>query len=73
VLYSLLLGGAVRFIHFALFDGTLISPHYYIVDSAICTVAGFCGFRAARARQMVTQYRWINAPDGLLGWRRKEP
>jgi hypothetical protein len=71
VLYALILGAAVRFIHFALFDGTLISPHYYIVDSAICTFAGFFGFHAARARQMVTQYRWINVPQGRLRWRRK--
>ncbi|MGA8614652.1 MAG: DUF6867 family protein [Xanthobacteraceae bacterium] len=71
VVYALILGGAVRFIHFALFDGTLVSAHYYVVDSAICMAAGFIGFRAARASQMVSQYRWINAPDGPLRWRRK--
>jgi hypothetical protein len=73
VLYSLLLGTAVRFIHFALFGGTLLSLHYYAVDSAICLASGFFGFRTARALQMVNQYRWINTPDGLLGWRRKVP
>jgi hypothetical protein len=73
VLYSFILGGAVRFIHFALFDGTLLSPHYYVVDVLVCLVAGILGFRTARAAQMVTQYRWINAPDGPLGWRRREP
>ncbi len=36
VAYMLILGGAVRFIHFALFGGTLLSAHYYVVDSAIC-------------------------------------
>ena len=71
VVYMLILGGAVRFIHFALFGGTLISPHYYAVDSAVCLVAGLLGFRAARVRQMVRQYRWINVPDGPLRWRRK--
>jgi len=73
VLYALVLGGAVRFIHFALFDGTLLSLHYYLVDAAICIVFALLGFRAARAAQMVTQYRWINAPNGLLRWRRKSP
>jgi hypothetical protein len=73
VFYSLILGGAARFIHFALFNGTLLSPHYYAVDTMICLVAGFFGFRAKRAAQMVTQYRWLNAPNGLLGWRRREP
>ena len=71
VVYALILGGAVRFIHFALFDGTLLSSHYYVVDSAICMASGFLGFRGARASQMVSQYRWINVPDGLLRWRRK--
>ncbi len=70
VVYALILGAASRFIHFALFDGTLLSMHYYAVDSIICLAAGFIGFRAARAAQMVTQYRWINVPDGLLRWRR---
>jgi hypothetical protein len=73
VFYSLILGGAVRFIHYALFNGTLLSLHYYVIDSAICVAAGFFGFRTKRAAQMVTQYRWINAPNGLLGWRRREP
>jgi len=69
--YALILGAATRFIHFALFDGTLLSVHYYAVDSAICLAAASIGFRAARAAQMVTQYRWINVPDGPLRWRRK--
>jgi uncharacterized membrane protein len=71
VVYMLILGGAVRFIHFALFGGTLLSPRYYAVDSAVCLAAGLLGFRAARVSQMVTQYRWINVPDGPLRWRRK--
>ena len=35
VLYLLLLAGAVRFIHFALFNGTLLSLHYYLVDAFV--------------------------------------
>ena len=73
VLYTLILGGAVRFIHFALFGGTLLSPHYYAVDTALCLACGLVGFQAARAAQMVTQYRWINQPNGPLRWRRKPP
>jgi len=73
VVYMLILGGAVRFIHFALFDGTLFSVHYYAVDSAVCMAFGFIGFQAARALQMVSQYRWINQPNGLLRWRRRLP
>jgi len=71
VAYSLILGAAVRFFHFSLFSGTLLSGHYYLIDSAVCMAFGFLGFRAARAAQMVTQYRWINEPHGLLRWRRR--
>jgi hypothetical protein len=71
--YGFILGAVVRFFHFALFDGTLLSPHYYLVDSAVCLAFGLAGFRAARAAQMVTQYRWINVPDGPLRWRKKAP
>ena len=73
VVYSLILGGAVRFIHFALFGGTLLSAHYYLVDSAVCLAFALLGFRATRAAQMVTQYRWLNVPDGPLRWRRRPP
>ena len=73
VIYILILAAAVRFIHFALFGGTLLSLHYYSVDALICLALGCVGFRAARVAQMTSQYRWINAPNGLLRWRRKLP
>ena len=69
--YMVMLGAAVRFIHFALFGGTLLSLHYYVVDSLVCMACGFAGFQAARTRRMVAQYPWINEPDGPLRWRRK--
>ena len=73
VVYMLMLGAVVRFIHFALFGGTLLSIHYYAVDTLVCMAFGFAGFQAARARRMVAQYPWINEPDGPLRWRRKPP
>jgi hypothetical protein len=71
--YSFILGAVVRFFHFSLFGGTLLSTHYYLIDSAVCMAFGFLGFRAARAAQMVTQYRWINEAQGRLRWRRRLP
>jgi Domain of unknown function (DUF6867) len=71
--YMLILGAAVRFIHYALFQGTLLSLHYYSVDTLVCMVAGYFGFRCQRVRQMITQYRWINTPGGAMRWRRKAP
>ncbi|MSO67611.1 MAG: hypothetical protein EXR03_03970 [Pseudolabrys sp.] len=69
--YSFILGVMVRFFHFSLFDGTLLSAHYYLLDSAVCMAFGFLGFRATRAGQMITQYRWINEAGGRLRWRRR--
>jgi hypothetical protein len=71
--YMLILGGVVRFFHYSLFDGTLLSLHYYSVDSAVCILAGFSGFHAARRAQMINQYRWINEPAGPWRWRRRPP
>ena len=67
----LVLGAAVRFMHFALFEGTLLSPHYYLVDTAICLIFGWLGYRATRAGQMVTQYGWLYDRSGWLEWRPK--
>jgi hypothetical protein len=67
----LILGLAVRFIHFALFEGTLLSPQFYAVDTIVCLIFGFLGFRVTRVAQMTTQYRWINAPAGFLRWTRR--
>lgn len=71
VTYSLILGLAVRFIHFSLFNGTLLSLHYYLVDAAVCLITGALGFRAARVKQMVEQYHWLNEASGPLHWRRR--
>jgi len=59
VAYMLILGAAVRFIHFALFDGTLLSPHYYLVDTAIALAFAGAGFRLTRKRQFARQYGFL--------------
>jgi hypothetical protein len=69
--YMLILGLAVRFIHFALFEGTLLSPQFYAVDTVVCLIFGYLGFRATRVAQMTMQYSWINEPAGFLRWRRR--
>jgi small-conductance mechanosensitive channel len=69
--YMLILGLAVRFLHFALFGATLLSLHYYLVDTGVCLGLGLLGFRVARAAQMATQYRWINIRAGAFTWGRR--
>lgn len=60
VAYMLILGAAVRFIHFALFDGTLLSLHYYLVDTAIAIALAFSGFRLTRKHQFARQYGFLD-------------
>ena len=52
---------------------TLLYPPDYVVDTAICLVFGFWGYRATRARQMAQQYGWLYRRAGLLGWARQRP
>jgi hypothetical protein len=69
--YMLILGAAVRFMHFALFEGTLLSAQYYVVDTVVCLIFGFLGFHMTRVAQMTTQYSWINERKGFLRWSRR--
>jgi hypothetical protein len=65
----LLLGVAVRFIHHALFQGTMLAPRYYVVDTVVLMIVGFASFRYRRAWQMATQYYWLYERTGPLTWR----
>ena len=50
------LGLGVRFLHFALFDGTLLSMHFWLVDSSVCALFGWLGWRFERTAAMARQY-----------------
>lgn len=71
LIWSLPLAGAVRFIHFALFGGTLLTAHYYLVDLAVVATIASLGFRYVRTRQMTSQYRWLYVRTGPLSWRER--
>ena len=71
LLYLLLLTCAVRFIHYALFEGTLLSLHFFLVDLVVLLFLGWLGFRMTRARQMAGQYSWLYTRSSPLSWRLK--
>jgi hypothetical protein len=71
LVYIVLLGLALRFLHFALFEGTLLSLQYFAVDMVVLLIAGLLGYRITRVNQMVTQYRWLYERRGLFAWRSK--
>jgi hypothetical protein len=67
--YMALLAAAVRFFNYALFDGALLSPYYYLVAYVLLLAAALLGFRVMRTTQMVTQYRWLYERTSPLTWR----
>jgi phosphatidylglycerophosphate synthase len=70
--YTVLLAAALRFFHFALFEGTLLSIRYYVADAAVLLAATGAGYYLKRSRQMITQYGWLYERRGLFGYRKRE-
>jgi hypothetical protein len=71
--YMALLAFAVRFFHYALFHGHLLSPYYYLITYAILLIGASLGYRVMRTTQMVTQYRWLYERTSPLTWRSRAP
>lgn len=63
---------AIRFLTFALFEGTLLSVHYLLVDYAVLLVIGLAGWRYTRTNQMTTQYVWLYEKTSPFGWRLRD-
>src|ERR1700753_2329013 len=59
LIYMAMLGAAVRFVHFALFEATLLSPASYAADTLWLILLGALAWRMTRAAQMATQYYWL--------------
>jgi len=71
VVYLLMLGIGVRFIHHALFNGTMFTLQYYVVDTIVLMVIGMVGYRYTRTNQMITQYHWLYERANALSWKSK--
>lgn len=67
--YTALLAAAIRFLHFALFGGALLSLPSYLIDFAILAAIALVGHRARRTRHMTEQYPWMFERAGPLAWR----
>ncbi len=71
VSYMAILGVGVRFIHFALFQDTLTSLYYYVVQTAFILGFALLGYHMTRTNQMTRQYPWLYEKTGPLSWRQK--
>ena len=71
--YMILLGAAVRFTHFSLFQGELLSVPSYAADMLYLLAVGSVAYRLTRAHRMVSQYRWLYERTGPFTWRERVP
>jgi hypothetical protein len=67
--YTALLAAGIRFLHYALFGGALLSLPSYLIDFAILALIALVGHRARRTRHMTEQYPWMFERSGPLTWR----
>jgi hypothetical protein len=68
LVYCALLGGAERFLIYALFGGALWSASGYLIGTALLMLIATFAFRLTRARRMVLQYPWLYVRTGLFTW-----
>ncbi len=69
--YALLLSAAVQFLHYALFQGPLLSvPTLCSIGRFLAAVA-LASNRVSRARMMSDNYAFAFEGAGPFGWRRK--
>jgi uncharacterized protein DUF6867 len=67
-----LMGFALRFLHFALFQEPLLEPVIGILETTSLMAVALLSWRYARASQMVRQYYWLYEPAGPLSWRLRQ-
>lgn len=72
VIYTLLLGVVMRFLHYALFQGPFISPFFYVIDVVLLLIFATAGFRVYMTRQMVSRYYWIYEKTSLFSWKKRD-
>ncbi|MCU0831158.1 MAG: hypothetical protein MUC58_06545 [Rhizobiaceae bacterium] len=65
------LAAAVRFLHYALYEGPFLSPVHYVSDLFVLSAVGLAAYQYTRTNQMVSQYHWLYERASPLSWRDK--
>ncbi len=71
LIYSVPLAMAIRFIHYAMFEGPFLSPVHFVADLIIMAIIVVIAFRYTRTGQMVSQYSWLYERASPLSWRNR--
>jgi hypothetical protein len=69
LVFVLILGFGVRFLHFALYAAQFISPQRYMVDTLVLAIVAYVGYRYTRTNQMTRQYHWLYEKVSPLSFR----
>jgi hypothetical protein len=69
--YMCIFGAGLRFLHFALFQDTLTSLYYYVVQTLCVLAFAWAGYQMTRVKQMTEQYPWLYEKNGPFSWRDK--
>ncbi|MEI6987554.1 MAG: DUF6867 family protein [Rhodospirillaceae bacterium] len=64
-----MLGGADRFLAYALFEAPLWSGRDYLTNTAVLMAIGITAHRLTLARRMCSQYPWLYLRTGPFTWR----
>lgn len=72
IFYSVLLALPVRFLHFSLGEGTLLSVPLLATDTVILVAIGMIAYRVTQVSTMVNQYPWLYQRKGPFNWSEKE-
>lgn len=71
IIYMMIFGAGLRFLHFALFKGTLGSGQYYVVQTLIIIGIAALGYRMTRTNQMTEKYPWLYEKTSIVSWSEK--
>lgn len=71
VVYTLLLAGAMQFLHYALFEGPILDGFFYGLDFVTLLLFSTAGFRYRRTTQMTSNYYWLYEKSSPFSWKEK--
>jgi hypothetical protein len=72
IAYMAILGAGVRFLHFALYQGDILSLPSYLVDTIFLMAASSISYRMTQVRQMARQYPWLYEQTSPFSWRERQ-
>ena len=71
VFYAVLIGLTDRFLTWALFEGELLSPTGFMIDTAVLMAIALSAYRITRVAKILAQYPWLYERAGFWSYSEK--